>query len=95
MWRTPLWVPRSPGGFTRILHLLSFAISSFPVMLWQIAWRPEVSVPTVAPAFMCVPAGLLDCPAVPRQTLAALAGDFEVDVAFSMGLLKGRLLQQA
>src|SRR6266478_7683146 len=58
VWRAPLWVPKSPNGLTRILHLLSFAITSFPVMLWQIAWRPHV-VLTVAPAFMCAPAGLL------------------------------------
>ena len=92
VWRTPLWVPKSPGGLTRILHLLSFAISSFPVMLWQIAWRPEV-VLTVAPAFMCAPAGLLTARLCHAKRWLHLQ-DFEVDVAFSMGLLKGRLLQR-
>src|ERR1700722_1603193 len=30
VWRTPLWVPKSPkGGLTRVVHLLSFAITSF------------------------------------------------------------------
>src|ERR1700738_4201834 len=33
VWRAPLWVPKSPNGFTRIVHLLSFAITSFPVMM--------------------------------------------------------------
>jgi colanic acid biosynthesis glycosyl transferase WcaI len=92
VWRTPLWVPKSPGGLTRILHLLSFAITSFPVMLWQIAWRPDV-VLTVAPAFMCAPAGLLTAWLCHAKRWLHLQ-DFEVDVAFSMGLLKGRLLQR-
>jgi colanic acid biosynthesis glycosyl transferase WcaI len=92
VWRTPLWVPKSPGGLTRILHLLSFALTSFPVMLWQIAWRPDV-VLTVAPAFMCAPAGLLTAWLCRAQRWLHLQ-DFEVDVAFRMGLLKGRLLQR-
>jgi colanic acid biosynthesis glycosyl transferase WcaI len=92
VWRTPLWVPKSPNGLTRLLHLLSFAMTSFPVMLWQIAWRPDV-VLTVAPAFMCAPAGLLTAWACRAQRWLHLQ-DFEVDVAFRMGLLKGRLLQR-
>lgn len=92
VWRTPLWVPKSPNGLTRVLHLLSFAITSFPVMLWQIAWRPDV-VLTVAPAFMCAPAGLLTAWLCRAKRWLHLQ-DFEVDVAFRMGLLKGRLLQR-
>ena len=92
VWRTPLWVPRRPGGLTRVLHLLTFAISSLPVMLWQVLWRPNV-VMTIAPAIVCAPTGWL---------VARLCGgkawlhiqDFEVDVAFQMGLLKGQLLQR-
>jgi colanic acid biosynthesis glycosyl transferase WcaI len=92
VWRTPLWVPKSPSGLTRLLHLFSFAITSFPVMLWQIGWRPDV-VLTVAPAFMCAPAGLLTAWLCRAKRWLHLQ-DFEVDVAFSMGLLKGRLLRR-
>jgi colanic acid biosynthesis glycosyl transferase WcaI len=92
VWRAPIWVPKKPTGLTRVLHLLSFAIMSFPIILRQIFWSPELVV-TVAPAFLCAPAGLL---------LARLCGarswlhlqDFEIDVAFRMGLLKGELLQR-
>ena len=91
IWRAPLWVPRSPNGLTRVLHLLTFAVSSLPVMLWQALWRPDV-VMTIAPALVCAPTGWL---------VARLCGakawlhiqDFEVDVAFQMGLLKGALLK--
>lgn len=92
VWRAPLWVPRSPSGLTRVLHLLTFAVSSLPVMLWQALWRPDV-VMTVAPALLCAPTGWL---------VARLCGakawlhiqDFEVDVAFQMGMLKGALFKK-
>jgi colanic acid biosynthesis glycosyl transferase WcaI len=92
VWRAPLWVPKSPSGLTRILHLLSFAVSSFPVMLRQVAWRPDV-VLTVAPYFMCAPAGLLTAWLCQAKRWLHVQ-DFEVDVAFNMGLLKGRHLQR-
>lgn len=88
VWRAPLWVPANPGGVKRVLHLLSFAFTSLPVALWQAVWRPDVVV-CVAPALVNAPAANL---------LARLCGarawlhiqDFEVDVAFNMGLLKGQ-----
>jgi colanic acid biosynthesis glycosyl transferase WcaI len=92
VWRSPLWVPKSPGGFTRIVHLLSFAITSFPVMMWQVLWRPEL-VLTVAPAFVCAPAALLIARLVRAKSWLHLQ-DFEIDVAFGLGLMKGRLLQR-
>ena len=92
VWRAPLWVPKSPTGLTRLLHLISFAITSFPVMIWQIGWRPDL-VLTVAPAFVCAPAGLLTARLCRARAWLHLQ-DFEVDVAFRMGLLKGKLLQR-
>src|SRR5450631_134375 len=58
VWRAPLWVPKSPSGLTRILHLLSFAVMSFPVMLRQIFWGPDLVI-AVAPALICAPIALL------------------------------------
>jgi colanic acid biosynthesis glycosyl transferase WcaI len=92
VWRAPLWVPKSPSGLTRVLHLLSFALMSFPVVLRQVFWRPDLLV-TVAPALMCAPAGLLIARLCGAQSWLHLQ-DFEVNVAFHMGLLKGTLLQR-
>jgi colanic acid biosynthesis glycosyl transferase WcaI len=92
VWRAPLWVPKSPRGLTRVLHLLSFAVMSFPVVLRQIFWRPDL-VLTVAPAFLCAPAGLLTARLCGAASWLHLQ-DFEVNVAFRMGLLKGKLLQR-
>ena len=93
VWRIPLWVPSTPSGIKRVLHLLTFALSSLPVMLWQVLWRPT-AVMTIAPALVCAPAGWL---------VARLSGasswlhiqDFEVDVAIQMGLLKVKILQNS
>ena len=35
VWRCPLYVGSRPGGLWRIVHLLSFALSSLPLILLQ------------------------------------------------------------
>jgi colanic acid biosynthesis glycosyl transferase WcaI len=89
VWRAPIWVPRNPGGSKRVLHLLSFATSSIPLMLRQLFWRPDV-VLTLAPALACAPMGWLTARLCGAKAWLHVQ-DFEVDVAFSMGLLKGRI----
>ena len=92
VYRCPLWVPRKPSGLKRVLHLTSFALSSFPVMLRQIFWRPDV-VWVVEPALFCAPQAWL---------VARLSGgkawlhvqDFEVDAAFDLGILKSSSLRR-
>ncbi|QPN59151.1 WcaI family glycosyltransferase [Synechococcus sp. CBW1002] len=92
--RCPLWVPLRPSGLTRLLHLASFALSSLPVLLAQARWRPDV-VFTVAPAFFCAPGARLLAALCGRGTASWLhIQDFELDAAFELGLLKGRLLRR-
>lgn len=89
--RCPLWIPARPSGLKRLFHLASFALSSFPVMLSQIFWRPDV-VLVVEPPLMCAPAGWL----VARLTGAKAwlhIQDFEVDAAFDMGILRSTRLR--
>jgi len=92
VWRCPLWVPAKPGGAKRLVHLASFALSSLPVMLRQIFWRPDV-VWVVEPALFCAP-----CAAAVARLSGAKAWlhiqDFEVDAAFSMGLLRGKRIRE-
>jgi colanic acid biosynthesis glycosyl transferase WcaI len=92
IWRAPLWVPRAPGGIARVLHLLSFAVASFPIVLRHVFWRPEL-VLTVAPAMVCAPAGWLTARLCRAQAWLHLQ-DFEVDLAFKMGLLKNAGLRR-
>jgi colanic acid biosynthesis glycosyl transferase WcaI len=57
--RCPLWVPRRPSPAKRILHLLSFALSSLVPVLWQaLRWRPQV-IWTVEPTAFAAPGALL------------------------------------
>lgn len=92
VWRCPLWVPRRPGGTARVLHLVSFALGSLPVLLRQILWRPSV-VWVCAPAFACTPGALLAARATGAAAWLHLQ-DYEVDVAFSTGLLRGSLARR-
>lgn len=92
VYRCPLWVPNIPSGLKRLLHLASFGLSSFPVMLQQVFWRPDV-VWVVEPPLFCAPQSWV---------VARLSGgkawlhiqDYEVDAAFELGLLKGKRLQR-
>ena len=90
--RCPIWVPSKPSGLTRILHLFSFAFTSFPVMVWYaIRHRPDI-IFVVEPPIFCAPTTLL---------LSKLCGarswlhvqDFEIDAAFDLGILKSERLK--
>lgn len=86
--RCPLWVPAKPSGAKRLLHLASFALSSLPLMLRAIGWRPHIVI-VIEPPFFCAPAAWLT---------ARLSGgkawlhvqDLEVDAAFDLGFLPQR-----
>jgi colanic acid biosynthesis glycosyl transferase WcaI len=87
VFRVPLYVPSKPSALRRLVHLASFALTSFPVLLWQaLSWRPHVIVLT-APPLMCVPAVLLSG-FLSRAKTHLHIQDFEVDAAFNLGLLK-------
>lgn len=92
VWRAPLWVPARPNGATRILHLMTFALTSLPLMLWQTTWRPDI-VMTVAPAFVCAPAGWLTARLSGARSWLHVQ-DFEIDVAMRLGLFKGSTLRR-
>ena len=92
VWRTPLWVPRQPGGLKRLLHLASFALASLPALTAQWRWRPHL-VWTVEPALLCAPAAALLAGATGARAWLHVQ-DFEVDAAFDLGLLKGAWLRR-
>jgi colanic acid biosynthesis glycosyl transferase WcaI len=86
VYRCPLWVPKKVTGYTRIMHLASFALGSIPVFIALRNWHPSVVI-NVAPAISSAPMALL---------FARLSGagswlhlhDFEVDLAKTLGIIK-------
>ena len=84
--RCPLFVPKNPATLTRLLHLSSYALSSFPVMLKQWVWKPDV-VMVVEPTFFCVPATLLLSKLTGAKRLLHIQ-DFELDAMLGLGLGK-------
>ena len=88
--RCPIYVPRIPTGARRLLHLASFAVSSFPVMLWQaLFFRPQIII-SVAPALVSAPVSLIARLLCRARTWLHIQ-DFELDTAFALGLLRGNI----
>jgi colanic acid biosynthesis glycosyl transferase WcaI len=85
--RAPLWVPFRPGGRKRVLHLLTFAVTTLPLMVRALFWRPDV-VWLAAPAFVCAPAALVTAKLTGAKSWIHIQ-DFEIDIAFGMGLISG------
>ncbi len=86
IYRCPLWVPQRPTAIRRILHLLTFAFSSLPVLLWQaLWWRPDV-IWVVAPALFCAP-GAWVAAKLARAKSWLHFQDLELDAAFNLGIL--------
>src|SRR5580698_7671454 len=44
VWRSPVWVPRKPGGLRRILYSLSFFLFSLPLALAAVVRPPDVII---------------------------------------------------
>lgn len=88
IWRCPVWVPKKASGLKRLLHLLSFAVSSAPVLLGQLLRRPDF-VFVVEPPLVLSPLTLLLTKLLRIKSWLHVQ-DFEVDAAFELGLLPNR-----
>jgi colanic acid biosynthesis glycosyl transferase WcaI len=87
VFRCPLWVPGNPTGFNRLLHLLSFAVSSVPVMLRQIFWRPD-GIFVIEPTLFCAPWALLTARLANAKAWLHIQ-DFETEAFFGLGFSSG------
>lgn len=93
VYRCPIYVPASPTGLKRVLHLASFGASCSPVLiLIVLTWRPEVIL-LIEPPFLAAPAALLAA-GISRSAKWLHVQDLEVDAAFELGLLPRRGLEQ-
>lgn len=86
--RCPIWVPQKPSGITRILHLLSFAVSSFFALASKIKIKPDVVI-SIVPTLFAAPSAAW----VARRSKAVSwlhIQDFELDAAANLGIVKSR-----
>lgn len=84
IWRSILYVPASVTILKRILHLLSFSITSIPNLVAQILWRPEV-IFVLEPTLFCSPSALLVSKLTGSKTWLHIQ-DFEVDAMIGLGM---------
>ncbi|WNB76159.1 glycosyltransferase WbuB [Methylomonas koyamae] len=92
--RCPLFVPRQPTTITRLLHLISFACFSFPILLRQWDWKPDVII-CIEPTFFCVPGALLFSKVAGCRTMLHIQ-DYELDAMLGLGMGKpGRIARMA
>ena len=87
IWRCPLWVPRKTSGIKRLVHLASFAFTSFFPLMSQLTWKPDVVI-CIAPALMSAP-GVLFFSWLSKAKSHLHIQDFELDAAARLGLLPG------
>lgn len=92
VYRIPLWVPSQPSGLKRLVHLSSFAVCSLPKLFMQWRWKPDI-VWVVEPPLMCAPAAVAFAKLNGAKSWLHIQ-DYEVDAAFDMGLIKGKLLRR-
>ncbi len=85
--RCPLWVPRKPRGLNRLVHLATFACSSFPIMLMQSRWKPHL-VLCIVPAIASAPTAWLTARLSGSKAWLHIQ-DFELDAALNLKMLPG------
>ena len=98
VYRCPIYVPNKPNGFKRILHLITFAISSLPILFIQKKWQPDlimVILPTILSGNNLL---LFKDYLFPNSKLWLHIQDLEIDVAhklkiINLGIIKRFLIK--
>ncbi|MDX6021762.1 colanic acid biosynthesis fucosyltransferase WcaI [Scandinavium sp. V105_16] len=91
VWRCPLYVPKQPSTLKRLIHLGSFALSSFFPLMAQRRWKPDRII-GVVPTLFCTPGMRLLAKLSGARTLLHIQ-DYEVDAMLGLGMAgkgKGR-----
>lgn len=91
--RCPLWVPKRPNGLKRILHLLTFFITSLPVVFFYSLRKYDLII-TICPTLFSGLSIILTKLMRNRNTKTCLhIQDYEIDAAFKLNILSNRKLQ--
>lgn len=91
--RCPLWIPHRLTLFQRLLHLLSFSLTSLPLILWYGLMKQAEVVLVVQPPLFCAPIAWLTAKLGRAKTWLHIQDD-ELKAAFDLGFLRGHRLQK-
>jgi len=84
IYRIPLWVPKNPTLFSRLLHLVSFSLLSIPALIKVAFWRADIII-TVVPTNFGAPLSLLTGKLSGANSWLHIQ-DFEIDAMFELGM---------
>ena len=90
--RCPLYVPSTPNAVKRILHLVSFSISSFLPVVGCAFWKPDIVV-QVVPTLFCSLQTLIVCKLTGSKSIVHIQ-DYEVDAMFDLSIAKSRVFKR-
>ena len=94
VFRCPIYIPQSPSGLKRIIHLVSFAITSFPILITQIIWKPDCLI-LIVPTIICIPNLLLLKFLSSKKIFFMLhIQDFEIEAAFNLKIIKNKFVKK-
>lgn len=88
--RCPLFVPKQPNTLSRLIHLLSFSLTS-AVRLFFLSKRNFNAVFLVQPTLFCVPQTLFFCKVFGARSILHIQ-DFELDAMLGLGMMKQNFL---
>ena len=80
--RCPLYVPENPTKIKRIIHLVSFSLSSFLALMNQLFWKPNIII-HVAPSLFCSLNAIIYSKLTGAKSILHIQ-DFEIDAMFGL-----------
>lgn len=90
--RCPLYVPSSPSAVARILHLLSFSVSSLIPLLRNFWWKPDVVI-LIIPTIFCSLQTILLAKITGAKSIVHIQ-DYEIDAMFGLSMLSNKLIKK-
>lgn len=90
--RCPLYVPKKVTALKRMVHLSSFAFSSFFPLLAQVRKKPDLII-LVVPTLFCAPGALL-LARISGATSVLHIQDYEVDALFGLSMAGPGMLKR-
>ena len=90
--RCPLYVPSKPNTIKRLIHLITFSLSSFLPIIFSAFWKPDIII-QVVPTFFCSIQTIILSKISKSKSIIHIQ-DFEVDAMFSISSTRGRIFRK-